>query len=148
MLARGMAGAIVVAALMAACGAPPAPEPKSNPALDAAASEGTRYTMVSLIGIGDIVLAPEAMITSDGQRIPIRVVSPGVWAFPNPPSKLTNGENFCFSKPVTFFTLHEHEDGVLAINVGDWSRPPSVPAADQWSVDGGCGLSTYKLTEG
>ncbi|MEM9059776.1 MAG: hypothetical protein AAGD13_04870 [Pseudomonadota bacterium] len=137
-------GVAAVAALLAACGPEAsAPPPKSSPALDSAAAEGTRYAMASLIGIGDIVITQDAMITSDGQRLPIRPVGDGVWAFLEPPSELTNGENFCFSKPVTFFTWHKHEEGLLVMNVGDWRSPPTVPNAQTWDVPGGCGLSTY-----
>lgn len=143
MLTRATISRIAIVTLLAACGAPPAPEPKSSPALDAAASEGARYTMASLIGIGDIVIAPDALITSDGQRIPIQQIGDGIWAFPEPPSRLTNGQDFCFSKPITFFTWHQHQDGLLVMNVGDWSQPPSVPNADTWEVGGGCGLATY-----
>lgn len=136
---------ISVAILLTACAAEqPAAPPKANTALDAAASEGTRYAMASLIGIGDIVITPDAMITSDGQRLPIQQVSEGVWAFLDPPSKLTNGEDFCFSKPVYFFTWHLHNEGVWVMNVGDWANPPAVPDAATYPADGGCGLSTYK----
>ena len=139
---------ILAAALLTACASQDAAEPKSSPALDAAAAEGTRYTMASLIGIGDIVITPDAMVTSDGQRLPIQAVSDGVWAFTDPPSRLTNGQDFCFSKPVFFFTWHQHEEGVLVMNVGDWQSPPSVPDARTWEVPGACGLSTYKASTG
>ncbi|MGD1926404.1 MAG: hypothetical protein ACFB03_19800 [Paracoccaceae bacterium] len=137
-------GFVAVAALLTACGPQAsAPPPKVSPALDAAAVEGTRYAMASLIGIGDIVITPDAMVTSDGQRLPIQSAGAGVWAFLEPPSELTNGEDFCFSKPVTFFTWHKHEEGLLVMNVGDWQSPPQVPNAQTWDVPGGCGLSTY-----
>ena len=84
------------------------------------------------------------MITSDGQRLPIQQVGEGVWAFLEPPSELTNGEDFCFSKPVTFFTWHKHDEGVWVMNVGDWASPPAVPDAATYPAEGGCGLSTYK----
>ncbi|MEM7212220.1 MAG: hypothetical protein AAF479_10065 [Pseudomonadota bacterium] len=141
--------AAIPAVILSACAPQQAAvEPKSSPALDAAAAEGARYTMDSLIGIGDIVITPDAMVTSDGQRLPIQSAGDGVWAFLEPPSRLTNGEDFCFSKPVTFFTWHQRADGLFVMNVGDWPSPPPVPDANSWDTPGGCGLSTYKPTPG
>ncbi|MEM7423999.1 MAG: hypothetical protein AAF334_09765, partial [Pseudomonadota bacterium] len=113
------------------------------PILDAAAANGTRYTMYSVVGIGDIVLTPDALVTSDGQRLPVQAVGEGIWTFPEPPSRLSNGEDFCFSTPVTYFTMHLHQDGLVVMNVGDWRAPPAVPDSDTWQADGGCGLFTY-----
>ena len=132
------------AVLLAACAPEQSASKQTSAALDAAAAEGTRYAMASLIGIGDIVIAPDAMITSDGQRLPIRQVGEGVWQFLEPPSKLTNGEDFCFSQPVNFFTWHRHDEGVWVMNVGDWASPPAVPDSATYPAEGGCGLSTYK----
>ena len=137
--------AVTLAAALAACAPSGPPEgfgPKTTPAYDAA--EGTKYKMASIVGIGDIVLGETVLTTSDGQALPIEKVTDGVWFFRTQPSELTNGENFCFSKPVTFFTWHQHEEGLWVMNVGDWRSPPERPAPDQWEAGGGCGLSTYQ----
>ena len=107
------------------------------------AAEGAKFEMASIIGIGDIVIGEAALTTSDGQQLPIRKVAAGIYQFLDPPSELTNGENFCFSKPVTYFTWHKHEEGLWVMNVGDWPGPPAVPASNEWDTGGGCGLSTY-----
>lgn len=136
-------------AMLTACADGGAPPPgavgdavPNSPAFEAAA--GDKYRMESLIGIGDIVIGEAFLTTSDGQQIPIRKVADGLYAFPEPPSALTNGQNFCFSKPVTGFTWHKHAEGLWVMNVGDWRQAPTVPNADTWAAEGGCGLSTYK----
>lgn len=131
--------------LLAACAAE-APSGGFKPANTAAynAAAGAKYEMTSIVGIGDIVITDTALITSDGQTLPIKTFGDGVYAFENPPSELTNGENFCFSKPVTFFTWHRHDEGGWVMNVGDWTSPPSRPASNQWQAAGACGGSVYK----
>ena len=134
---------------LAACEQSGAPsegfKPKTTEAF--AAATGARYSMYSVVGIGDIVIGESTLTTSDGQELPIEKVADGVWFFQSQPSELTNGENFCFSKPVTFFTWHKHDEGLWVMNVGDWRSPPAVPAADQWQAEGACGLSTYQPAE-
>ena len=119
-----------------------ADETRTNAAYDAA--EGTKFRMKSLIGIGDIVIGDEFLTTSNGEQIPIRKITEGLYAFPKPPSKLTNGQDFCFSTPVTGFTWHRHLDGLWVMNVGDWREAPVVPSPDTWQAKGGCGLFTYE----
>ena len=116
--------------------------PPTNAAWEAA--EGQKFRMASLIGIGDIVIGESVLTTSDGQQIPIRKITDGLYAFPDPPSALTNGQNFCFSRPVTGFTWHLHKDGVWVMNVGDWGEAPAVPNAETYEAEGACGLSTYR----
>ena len=143
---------IILAAALAACAPAGHPDgaadaaPPTSAAYDAA--PGQKYRMASLIGIGDIVIGEELLTTSDGQQIPIRRVGEGLYAFPEPPSKLTNGEDFCFSQPVNGFTWHRHQDGLWVMNVGAWAEAPAVPAADTWQAEGGCGLFTYQPAAG
>ncbi len=134
--------ALLTTAMPGQQGAQAGSSPPTNAAYDAAT--GDKFRMASIIGIGDIVIGKDFLTTSDGQKIPIRKFADGIYAFPEPPSKLTNGQDFCFSKPVTGFTWHKHNDGLWVMNVGDWRDPPLVPAADTWQADGGCGLFTYK----
>ena len=133
--------AILTAAVLAAC-APQANAPDPNEA--AAPAGGKAYKMASAIGIGDIIIGDNTLQTSDGQQIPFKLVEEGVYLFPLSPSQLTNGENFCFSKPVSYFTWHLHAEGLWVMNVGDWLDPPKRPDANTWAADGGCGLFTYK----
>jgi hypothetical protein len=116
--------------------------PETNAAYDAA--EGQKFRMASLIGIGDIVIGEEVLTTSDGQQLPIRKLGEGLYAFTDPPSKLTNGEDFCFSQPVNGFTWHRHQEGLWVMNAGAWAEAPAVPAPDVWQAEGGCALFTYK----
>ena len=132
--------ALGIGAALAAC----APQKAENAPVQEVPADGQGYLMASIIGIGNIVLTPDAMITSDGQQLPIRKVGDGVFQFRDPPSVLTNGQDFCFSKPVTYFTWHRHDEGLWVMNVGDWQSPPSPPPSDDWDVDGACGLSTYR----
>lgn len=131
--------ALSLAAALAAC----APKPAEKTSVTEIPADGKGFLMSSIIGIGNIVLTPDALITSDGQRLVWRKVADGVYQFRDPPSRLTNGQDFCFSKPVTFMTWHLHQDGLWVMNVGDWGSPPSPPPATEWDVDGACGLSTY-----
>lgn len=139
---RGILATLAIVAL-AAC-APQAGTTNAAPNSTATASDGTAYKMASLIGIGDIVITDEALITSDGQVLPFKKVEEGVYLFPLSPSRLTNGEDFCFSKPVSYFTWHKHTEGLWVMNVGDWLDPPKRPDANTWAADGGCGLFTYE----
>ena len=135
--------ALIAAAVLAAC-APQTQAPNSDPNAAAAPAGGTKWKMASIVGIGDVIIGDTALQTNDGQIIPIQKVEEGVYLFPNSPSKLTNGQNFCFSKPVSYFTWHKHAEGLWVMNVGDWLDPPKVPDANTWEVEGGCALSTYQ----
>ena len=112
----------------------------------AAPAGGTAYKMASIVGIGDIMIGDNALATSDGQIIPFKVVEEGVYLFPLSPSKLTNGEDFCFSTPVSYFTWHRHKDGLWVMNVGDWLDPPERPDANTYEAEGACGMFTYNPT--
>ena len=141
---RKLIGLMLLAGLAACAQGESKPVPAKPLSAGYAAAEGQRFAMASLVGIGDIVIGETTLTTSDGQQIPIEKVTDGVWYFPTQPSKLTNGEDFCFSKPVTFFTWHKHDEGLWVMNVGDWRSPPAVPPSNAWDTPGGCGLSTYK----
>lgn len=133
--------AIGIIAALAACSGPSTGQAPVAQAV--AEAEGDAYKMFSVVGIGDIALTDDALVTSDGERIPVEMVSEGVYALPSQPSKLTNGEDFCFDNPVTYFTWHRHDEGLWVMNVGQWRAPPAVPAATEWQAEGGCGLFTY-----
>jgi len=134
--------AAFVAGTLAACAPQASTTKDTNEA--AAPAGGKAYKMASIVGIGDIIIGDNTLQTSDGQQIPFKVVEEGVYLFPLSPSQLTNGENFCFSKPVSYFTWHQHAEGLWVMNVGDWLDPPKRPDANTWEAEGGCGLFTYK----
>lgn len=134
--------AVLAAATLAACA--PQATTTADPNDAAAPAGGKAYKMASIVGIGDIIIGDNTLQTSDGQQIPFKVVEEGVYLFPLSPSQLTNGENFCFSKPVSYFTWHQHAEGLWVMNVGDWLDPPKRPDANTWEAEGACGLFTYQ----
>jgi hypothetical protein len=95
-------------------------------------------------GIGDVVLAPDHLLLDDGSRLPLARVAEGVYALPTRPVRLPNGTDFCSGQPVAFFTLHRTEDGLIALNAGDWGAPPQPPPADVLQADGACATFAYR----
>ncbi len=87
---------------------------------------GVPLTMASA-GIGDIVLAEDHLLLDDGTRLQVRRLARGVYALPSRPVRLPNGTDFCSGQPAGYLTLHRTADGLIAMNVGDWTAPPEPP---------------------
>jgi hypothetical protein len=95
-------------------------------------------------GIGDIVLEGDHLLLDDGSRLPVQRLGEGVYALPSRPVRLPNGTDFCSGQPVGYFTLHRTEDGLVALNAGDWAAPPEPPAADVLQAEGACATFAYR----
>ena len=104
---------------------------------------GVALRMVTA-GIGDIVLAPDHLLLDDGSRLPVQRLAEGVYALPTRPVRLPNGTDFCSGQPVAFFTMHRTEDGLVAMNAGDWEAPPEPPPADALEAEGACATFVYR----
>lgn len=102
-----------------------------------------RLAMVSE-GIGDIVVDEGYLTLDDGSQLPIQALSEGVYGLPSRPTRLANGTDFCSGRPVSYFTLHETADGLVAMNAGDWMRVPELPPADIVQAPGACATFTFR----
>ncbi len=95
-------------------------------------------------GIGDLTLGEGYLQLDDGARLPVLRVAEGVYALPSRPVRLPNGADFCSGQPVGFLTLHRTEDGLIALNAGDWAEPPDAPSASMLQAEGACATFTYR----
>jgi hypothetical protein len=97
-------------------------------------------------GIGDVVLANDHLLLDDGSRVPVERLAEGVYALPTRPVRLPNGTDFCSGQPVAYLTLHRTEDGLIAMNAGDWAAPPEPPPAGIVESEGACATFTYRIS--
>ncbi len=98
-------------------------------------------------GLGALTLDGNEMYLDDGSTVPIRKLDLGqygVYYMPTRPARLANGRAFCGDMPVAYFTLHRTVDGLVAMNVGDFTDVPKTPPADVVQMPDACATYTFQ----
>ena len=97
-------------------------------------------------GPGALTLDGNEMFFDDGTTVPIRKLDLGqygVYYMPSRPARLANGRAFCGDDTVAYFTLHRTSDGLVAMNVGDFTDVPEPPPADVVQLPDACATYTF-----
>jgi hypothetical protein len=106
--------------------------------------EGPLVLRMDSPGIGDLEIGDGYLRFDDGSTLPIRRVDEGVYAVPSRPARTPAGADICQGRPAGWFVLHETEDGLYAMNWGDWAEAPEAPPADVATLPGACATFMYR----